>query len=73
MMVMLRLSPALIGSVFSCIFSCVIKVCVKYCKEMWAPKVTTWRGVIWPRDSLLLGGRGREQREPRERERGAGA
>jgi hypothetical protein len=35
------------------------------------PKVTTWRGVIWPRDSLLLGGRGRE---PRKRGReGAGA
>jgi hypothetical protein len=34
-------------------------------------KVTTQRGVIWPRDSLLLGRRGRE---PREREReGAGA
>jgi hypothetical protein len=44
-----------------------------YCKEIQAPKVTTWRGVIWPRDSLLSGGRGREQREPRERERGAGA
>jgi hypothetical protein len=24
------------------------------------PKVTTWRGVIWLRDSLLPGGRGRE-------------
>jgi hypothetical protein len=37
------------------------------------PKVTTRRGVIWPRDSLLLGGRGREPRErakgERERER----
>jgi hypothetical protein len=32
------------------------------------PKVTTRRGVIWPRDSLLLRGRGRELRE-RERER----
>jgi hypothetical protein len=31
--------------------------------------MTTWRGVIWSRDSLLLGERGREQREPRERER----
>jgi hypothetical protein len=41
--------------------------------EMWAPKVTTWRGVIWPRESLLPGGRGSEPREPRERERGAGA
>jgi hypothetical protein len=29
-------------------------------------KMTTWRGVIWPRGSLLPGGRGREQREPRE-------
>jgi hypothetical protein len=28
--------------------------------------MTTWRGVIWPRDSLLLGGRGKS-REPRER------
>jgi hypothetical protein len=28
---------------------------------------TTWRGVIWPRDFLLPGGRVREQREPRER------
>jgi hypothetical protein len=27
------------------------------------PKVTTQRGVIWPRDSLLLGGRGRAKRE----------
>jgi hypothetical protein len=34
------------------------------------PKVG--RGVIWPRDSLLPGGRGREPRE-RERETGAGA
>jgi hypothetical protein len=33
------------------------------------PKMTMWRGVIWPRDSLLLGGRGRGPREPRERER----
>jgi hypothetical protein len=33
------------------------------------PKMTMWRGVIWPRDSLLLGGRGREPREPRERVR----
>jgi hypothetical protein len=27
------------------------------------PKMTMWRGVTWPRDSLLLGGRGREPRE----------
>jgi hypothetical protein len=34
------------------------------------PKMTTWRGVIWPRDSLLPGGRGRELRErAREQER----
>jgi hypothetical protein len=33
------------------------------------PKVTTWRGVTWPRDSLLPGGRGREPRERRERSR----
>jgi hypothetical protein len=33
------------------------------------PKITMWRGVIWPRDSLLPGGRGREPRELRERER----
>jgi hypothetical protein len=26
------------------------------------PKVTMRRGVIWPRDSLLPGGRGREER-----------
>jgi hypothetical protein len=32
--------------------------------------VTMRRGVIWPRDSLLPGGRGRE---PRERERGRGS
>jgi hypothetical protein len=34
------------------------------------PKVTTWRGVIWPRDSLLpcWVGEG-ESREPKERER----
>jgi hypothetical protein len=25
------------------------------------PKMTTWKGVIWPRDSLLPGGRGRER------------
>jgi hypothetical protein len=31
------------------------------------PKVTTWRGMIWLRDSLWQGGRGREPREPRER------
>jgi hypothetical protein len=43
------------------------------CEEMQAPKVTTWRGVIWPKDSLLPGRRGREQRAKRERERGAGA
>jgi hypothetical protein len=34
------------------------------------PKVTMQRGVIWPRDSLLPGGRGRE---PRERKRRASA
>jgi hypothetical protein len=28
------------------------------------PKVTTRRGVIWPRDSVLPGGRGREPGEP---------
>jgi hypothetical protein len=31
------------------------------------PKVTMQRGVVWPKDSLLLGGRGRESQE-RERE-----
>jgi hypothetical protein len=31
--------------------------------------MTMWRGVIWPRDSLLPGGRGRELRE-RESEAG---
>jgi hypothetical protein len=30
--------------------------------------MTTWRGVIWPRDSLLPGGRGREQRAKKGRE-----
>jgi hypothetical protein len=34
------------------------------------PKMTMWRGVIWPRDSLFPGGRGRQQREPRERGEG---
>jgi hypothetical protein len=38
------------------------------------PKVTTWRGVIWPRDSLLPGERERAKRESQEREAGrAGA
>jgi hypothetical protein len=32
------------------------------------PKVTTQRGVIWPRDSLLPGGRGREPREAERRQ-----
>jgi hypothetical protein len=32
------------------------------CKANVGPKVATWRGVIWPRDSLLLGGRRREPR-----------
>jgi hypothetical protein len=34
--------------------------------------MTTWREVIWPRDALLLGGRGREQRAKRKREKGQG-
>jgi hypothetical protein len=32
------------------------------CKANVGPKVTMWRGVIWPSDSLLLGGRERELR-----------
>jgi hypothetical protein len=42
------------------------------------PKVTTWRGVIWPRDSLLPTGQGAShmgetESQEGERERRAGA
>jgi hypothetical protein len=36
------------------------------------PKMTTWRVVIWPRDSLLLGGRERERAQEREKQEGQG-
>jgi hypothetical protein len=53
---------------FFCVFE---KFAIQRKKEIciMGPKMTTWRGVIRPRDSLLPGRRGREQREPRERSR----
>jgi hypothetical protein len=39
-----------------------VNKCFKYIQivRKCGPKMTTWRGVIWPRDSLMPGGRGKE-------------